>query len=111
MKRLIWIAGILLCSAAGVDAQSSGAGSGSRNTAAVSATGNRGALHTTKKKKVVRNKKGQKKVVTQTVPLQEEKIYHWKNGQRATPTGNEATSVNGQGYTTRPKDSLRRDRR
>jgi hypothetical protein len=108
MKRVIWIAGLLLCSAFGVQAQSSGgAGNGSRNTAAVSASGAGGALHTRKERKVVRNKKGQKKVVTRTVPLREEKNYRWKNGQTATPTGNEATPVNGQGYTAPKKDSLK----
>jgi hypothetical protein len=109
MKRLIWVAGILLCSAAGVQAQSSGgAGNGSRNTAAVSGTGSGSALHTRKEKKVVRNKKGQKRTVTRTVPLKEEKNYRWKNGQTATPTGNDATPVNGQGYTAPKKDSLYR---
>jgi hypothetical protein len=113
MKRLIWVAGLLLCSVAGLHAQSSGgAGNGSRNTAAVSASGSgSGALHTRKERKVVRNKKGQKRVVTRTVPLQEEKNYKWKNGQTATPTGNDAAPVNGQGYTAPRKDSLYRKER
>lgn len=36
--------------------------------------------------------------------LNNRKIYHFKDGQRSTPTGNEATPVNG-GYAALGKDS------
>ncbi|TCJ13764.1 hypothetical protein EPD60_11765 [Flaviaesturariibacter flavus] len=111
MKRWIWVAGLLLCSAAGVSAQSTGAGNASRKKAAVSATGNRASLHKTPEKRVERYKKVSEKVVAQPEPLQEDKIYDWKDGQSATPTGHEAAPVNGQGYRAPRKDSLRRERR
>jgi hypothetical protein len=55
----------------------------------------------------VRDKKGRKHVITKTVPLREEKEYKWNDGQAATPTGHEATGVNGSSPATAPKrDSL-----
>ena len=112
MKKMLWIAALLLGSAGAVEAQSSGAGTGSRTTGAVSSTGSSRPLHTAKQRVSVRDKKGRKKTLTRSVPLQEGKIYHWKDGQRATPTGHEATGVNESGAVARPrKDSLRAPRR
>ncbi|GAB4091595.1 hypothetical protein [Flaviaesturariibacter terrae] len=107
MKKLFWIAALLLGTTAAADAQSSGAGTGSRTTGAVSSSGSSRPLHSAKKRVTVRGKKGQKRVVTRTVPLQEDKTYHWKDGQRATPTGHEAVGVNEGGAVAKPrKDSL-----
>lgn len=107
MKKMIWIAALLLCGAGAAEAQSSGAGSGSRNTGAVSSSGGTRPLHTAQQRKTVRDKKGHKRTVTRTVPLQEEKTYHWSDGQRATPTGHEATGINEtQSVATPRRDSL-----
>src|SRR5690242_8503759 len=38
-------------------------------------------------------------------PLDNRKIYEWKNGQRSTPTGEEATGVNSDNYVAGKKDS------
>ncbi|GAA4322580.1 hypothetical protein GCM10023184_08980 [Flaviaesturariibacter amylovorans] len=113
---MILIAGVLLCLGAPAMAQSSGGGNGgSRDAASVSASGgNRGALHHKQVRKVKKTKSGKKKVAVQKVPLEEDKMYPWKNGQRATPTGNEATGTNGQGFSAPRKDSVlhpRRERR
>ena len=34
-------------------------------------------------------------------------IYNWSDGQRATPTGHEATSSNGSGYAALQKDTAK----
>ncbi len=38
-------------------------------------------------------------------PLNDRRIYHWKDGQRATPTGHDATGTGG-GYSALKKDTL-----
>jgi hypothetical protein len=38
-------------------------------------------------------------------PLDNRKIYQWKNGQRSTPTGEEATGINSDNYVAGKKDS------
>lgn len=38
--------------------------------------------------------------------LDNRKIYHWNNGQRATPTGEEATSSNDNSYSALRKDPI-----
>lgn len=40
-----------------------------------------------------------------TVKLSNRKIYHWKDGQRATPTGHVATPSNGSQYAAIKKDT------
>lgn len=42
----------------------------------------------------------------QRAALNNRKIYHWKNGQRATPTGHEATGSNTDAYVSQRKDSV-----
>lgn len=42
---------------------------------------------------------------TDTVKLSNRKIYHWKDGQRATPTGHVATPSNGSQYAAIKKDT------
>ncbi|MGZ3839845.1 MAG: hypothetical protein ACXVMS_11480 [Flavisolibacter sp.] len=39
--------------------------------------------------------------------LSNRNIYHWSNGQKATPTGTEATSSNGEGYAALKKDTAK----
>ena len=64
------------------------------------------SAQTTKKssKAVIVRKASENKKVTKsaqaknTVKLNNRKIYHWTNGQKSTPTGQEATSSNGSGY-------------
>ncbi|RYY89945.1 MAG: hypothetical protein EOO15_04525 [Chitinophagaceae bacterium] len=106
MKKIFWLAALLL-SSAWAGAQSSGAGTGSRNTASVSASGNSDRpMHTAKKRVTIKDKKGRKKTITRTVPLREDKEYKWKDGQSATPTGHEATGINESGAVAAPrKDS------
>ncbi len=60
------------------------------------------------KAKTVRGREAKKhptNVSADTVTLTNRKIYHWSDGQRATPTGEEATSSNGSGYATLKKDT------
>lgn len=40
--------------------------------------------------------------------VNERKVYHWKDGQRATPTGHEATGL-GDNAAPLPKDSAKLD--
>lgn len=39
--------------------------------------------------------------------LNNRKIYHWSNGQRSTPTGEAATSSNGNSYAAIKKDTAK----
>ena len=39
--------------------------------------------------------------------LSNRKIYHWTNGQRSTPTGEAATSSNGNSYSAIKKDTAK----
>ena len=39
--------------------------------------------------------------------LSNREIYHWSNGQRSTPTGEAATSSNGNSYSAIKKDTAR----
>ena len=60
------------------------------------------ATHTT----VHRSKKNSKsKKTVARKPLNQRKEYEWKNGQEATPTGHEATGING-GYSAIKKDAI-----
>jgi len=92
MKKIV-IAVFLLFSVGMASAQSTG-GSGSKSTTTSKATSKHPA-----KKKTAKTKKTAKK------PLNQRKEYQWKNGQEATPTGHEATGVNG-GYSAIRKDSV-----
>lgn len=42
-----------------------------------------------------------------TVKLNNRKIYHWTNGQKSTPSGQDATSSNGSGYAVLKKDTAK----
>jgi len=56
-----------------------------------------------------KNKKTAKapKAKADTVTLSNRKIYHWSNGQRSTPTGQDATSSNGSSYSALKKDTAK----
>ena len=56
---------------------------------------------TVKSNKAARNRKAD------TVQLSNRDIYEWSSGQKATPTGEQATSSNGSGYATLKKDTGR----
>jgi hypothetical protein len=43
--------------------------------------------------------------------LNNRQIYNWSNGQTATPTGEDATSSNGSGYSAIKKDSTKAKRK
>ena len=58
----------------------------------------------------VKNKKTNNASVntkSDTSTLTNRQIYHWSDGQRATPTGEEATSSNGSGYAALKKDTAK----
>jgi hypothetical protein len=59
--------------------------------------------------KSAKNKKTAKapKAKADTVTLSNRKIYHWSNGQRSTPTGQDATSSNGSSYSALKKDTAK----
>lgn len=82
MKRVIFATMILVGISAAASAQTA-TGNASRTTGAASST----------------KKATTKKTVKLSDTLNNRKIYHFKNGQRATPTGREATpSSIGGGY-------------
>ncbi len=56
------------------------------------------------KKKTVKHSKQAAKPIDST-QLSNRKIYHWKDGQRATPTGHTATPSNGSQYSALKKDT------
>jgi hypothetical protein len=56
-------------------------------------------------KKVKAHHYKQRTQKTDTVKLSNRKIYHWKDGQRATPTGHVATPSNGSQYAAIKKDT------
>jgi hypothetical protein len=56
-------------------------------------------------KKVKAHHYKQRTQKTDTVKLSNRKIYHWKDGQRATPTGHVATPSNGSQYSAIKKDT------
>lgn len=105
MKRLILAAGLVMGVVTVGTAQT---GRSSRDSATVysEGTSHPTTLPGKKVKKVKKTPKG-KKVVTKKVPLRQDRIYHWKNGQRATPTGNEATGINA---TRAVQDTTRKKR-
>lgn len=61
---------------------------------------------TTKTTKSSTHTKSAKKATVSVDSLNQRKEYNWKNGQEATPTGHEATGVNG-GYAALGKDSTK----
>lgn len=83
MKRLILSAIALVFMAGAASAQTSGSNS-SRSTSVSSTTA----------KKNKKDKKAPSEV------FNNRKIYNWQTGQRATPTGYEATPTNGGGYVS-----------
>ncbi len=90
MKRLIIMTGLFLILANLASAQTTG--SNSSKNPQVSA-------ETSKAKKA--KKKGAKK---KTQNLNQRRMYEWKDGQEATPTGHEATGT-GNGYSAIRKDT------
>lgn len=52
-----------------------------------------------------KNSKSKKGKMVQTDSLNDRKIYNWKDGQRATPTGHDATGTGG-GYAALKKDTV-----
>ena len=88
MKRVI-LSAIFLCGLA-VAGSAQTSGNSSRNTGAASST--------------AKNKKS-KEALRPSDTLNNRKIYHFKNGQRSTPTGYEATpSTIGGGYAAIGRD-------
>ena len=87
MKILI-LTGMVVFGSATLHAQTSG--SNSTNGPTNSSEGSTG-----------KNKKGKK---AKTANLNQRKIYKWPSGQRATPTGEEATGT-GAGYSSGKKDT------
>jgi hypothetical protein len=83
MKRLTIVVLTLGLTAGAASAQTT-SGNSSRTTS-MSSTGTYNA----------KKSKKEKKLPSET--LNNRKVYHWENGQRATPTGQEATPTNG-GY-------------
>ena len=59
----------------------------------------------TQPKKVKAHHYKQRPQVIDSIKLSNRKIYHWKDGQRATPTGHKATSSNGSQYAALKKDT------
>jgi hypothetical protein len=96
MKRLI-MCGLLVIGISGVlNAQTSGGSAGS---------GSSGTMQSSNKGQTSKSKK---KATKKQTPLNNRRNYNWKNGQQATPTGNEATGVNG-GYSSLKKDTARKE--
>lgn len=90
MKRFFLSVTILISTACIASAQTSG--NQTSDSSAVSNTAK------PKKGKMAKDKK----IASDT--LDSRKMYNWKNGQRATPTGHEATGT-GSGYSAIRKDS------
>ena len=61
--------------------------------------------HTVKHRATSPSKKKIAKTTKATDSLDERKNYEWKNGQKATPTGNEARVINESGFSAVRKDS------
>jgi hypothetical protein len=61
---------------------------------------------TTKKTKVKKAPKNKILLKQDSVDLSNRKIYHWTNGQRSTPTGQDASAV-GSGYAAIRKDTAK----
>lgn len=91
MKRVILLTGLMVTMAGLASAQTTG--SNSSNSP-------QGSAETSDNMKNIR-KKGAKK---SNKSLNQRKIYKWKDGQKATPTGHEATGTAG-GYTSIRKDT------
>ena len=85
MKRMILMGIVIITSASIANAQTTG--SNSTNGPTHSSEGSRSG------------KKAKKKTA-----LNHRRNYHWKSGQQATPTGQEATGV-GSGYSAIKKDT------
>jgi hypothetical protein len=73
------------------------------NEANSQTTGSNSANSTTNSSEGSSHKK-QKRKKKQKATLNHRKIYKWKSGQRATPTGQEATGI-GSGYSAIKKDT------
>ena len=94
MKRVILSAAVVLLVSGGAMAQSTGGNS----------SGSAGQSSSTTRSAATKGKKGKK---AQTVDLNDRKIYKGKDGQRATPTGHEATGTNTESFQSLKKDSTK----
>jgi len=94
MKRFVMATIILAGISSAASAQTSGSNS-SNSTSVSSSTATKSSTKGGKKA-------GAKKAVTDST--NNRKMYNYKDGQRATPTGHEATGTNG-GYAALGKDS------
>ena len=95
MKRMVMCRIIVFGLSTIVMAQTAG-GSSSTSSSGTLQSSNKG--QTSKKSKKAAKKSAQ---------LNNRKNYKWKNGQQATPTGNEATGTN-SGYSAIGRDTTRR---
>lgn len=99
MKRLIFAVTFMTCIVTIAQAQSS-----NKNSRKNSSTmNNHGAYKS--------NKGNKTKSGSHRDTLNNRVNYQWKNGQEATPTGNEATSTNGDRYAAMKKDTARPKRK
>lgn len=98
MKRLILSATVMLLLAGGVQAQTSERTATKQTTTAHQAKAKKG----TKAKKAGATKAKGVKVTSEQ--LNDRRMYKAQNGQRATPTGHEATPIGG-GYASLKKDT------
>lgn len=96
MKRLMIMVLVLGLTAGAASAQT--AGSTPTRTTSVNSTG------TYKAKKARKAKKAPSEV------LNNRRIYHWQNGQRATPTGHEAAPTGGGYQSLKRGDAANRQR-
>ncbi|MFL5740138.1 MAG: hypothetical protein ACJ75B_07965 [Flavisolibacter sp.] len=84
MKQIIFSTALALCLSAAASAQSTQKKSTQKKQ-----------VHTSTKKTTSQS----------TAPLDNRKNYEWKNGQKSTPTGAEATGINTDTYVSGKKDS------
>ena len=94
MKRVILSAAVVLLVSGGAMAQSTGGNS----------SGSAGQSSRTTRTTTTKGKKATK---DQTADLNNRQIYKGKDGQRATPTGHQATGTNTESYQSLKKDSTK----
>ena len=95
MKRLI-LCSILSFALSGIVAAQTGNGTSSTSSSGTMQSSNKGQTN---------NKK--KKTTKKSTKTNNRKIYHWESGQKATPTGNEATGTN-SGYSAIGRDTTKK---
>lgn len=105
MKPLIAAAILLACTISRVNAQSQNGATTQKSKSVASTTKSSHSFH--KKKGYHRRKMKPMKPNLSKAPLQQDKMYPWKDGQSATPTGHEATPINGNAPAVK-KDTVRK---